>query len=147
MTDDSETLADTETVTDTVANTVANTTIHSKEHTRPRTTGQSVNNLTDSRSHEESLQPPADEMPSHVVGIGASAGGLPALQAIFEGIPGDTGAAFVVVQHLSPKFNTLMDELLARHSTMTVKLADDGEYLQRNQIYVCLLYTSDAADE
>ena len=79
---------------------------------------------------------PEEEKPSHVVGIGASAGGLPALQAIFEGIPHDTGAAFVVVQHLSPNFNTLMDELIARHSTMTVKLADDGEYLRRNHIYV-----------
>ena len=89
--------------------------------------------------------PPIDDKPSHVVGIGASAGGLPALQAIFEGIPPDTGAAFVVVQHLSPNFNTLMDELIARHSPMTVKLADDGEYLRRNQVYVmrpCLLYTS-----
>ena len=80
--------------------------------------------------------PPIDDKPSHVVGIGASAGGLPALQAIFEGIPPDTGAAFVVVQHLSPNFNTLMDELIARHSPMTVKLADDGEYLRRNQVYV-----------
>ncbi len=80
--------------------------------------------------------PPGVETPSHVVGIGASAGGLPALQAIFEGIPADTGAAFVVVQHLSPNFNTLMDELIARHSAIPVKLADDGEYLRRNQIYV-----------
>ncbi len=79
---------------------------------------------------------PGEDTPSHVVGIGASAGGLPALQAIFEGIPADTGAAFVVVQHLSPNFNTLMDELIARHSSMPVKLADDGEYLRRNQIYV-----------
>ena len=82
------------------------------------------------------LLPPGKDTPSHVVGIGASAGGLPALQAIFEGIPPDTGAAFVVVQHLSPNFNTLMDELIARHSAMTVKLADDGEYLRRNRIYV-----------
>jgi len=76
------------------------------------------------------------ESPSHVVGIGASAGGLPALQAIFEGIPADTGAAFVVVQHLSPNFNTLMDELLARHTAMSVKLADDGERLRQNHVYV-----------
>ncbi len=81
-------------------------------------------------------QPSGEDTPSHVVGIGASAGGLPALQAIFEGIPADTGAAFVVVQHLSPNFKTLMDELIARHSAMTVKLADDGEPLRRNHIYV-----------
>lgn len=80
--------------------------------------------------------PTAAEVPSHLVGIGASAGGLPALQALFDGIPADTGAAYVVVQHLSPNFNTLMDELLARHSAMPVKLADDGEYLLQNTVYV-----------
>ncbi len=85
----------------------------------------------------DSQQSLPDELkPSHVVGIGASAGGLPALQAIFDSIPDDTGAAFVVVQHLSPNFNTLMDELLARHSNMTVKLADDGEHLKQNHVYV-----------
>lgn len=90
-----------------------------------------------SRTHSsDPYLPQGEDSPSHVVGIGASAGGLPALQAIFDGIPHDTGAAFVVVQHLSPNFNTLMDELIARHSNMTVKLADDGEYLRRNHIYV-----------
>ena len=92
--------------------------------------------VTDVPVADSHLLPPGKDTPSHVVGIGASAGGLPALQAIFEGIPPDTGAAFVVVQHLSPNFNTLMDELIARHSAMTVKLADDGEYLRRNRIYV-----------
>ena len=74
--------------------------------------------------------------PSHVVGIGASAGGLSALQSLFDRIPANTGAAFVVVQHLSPNFNTLMDELLAKHSKMAVSLADDGEHLQPDHIYV-----------
>ena len=50
----------------------------------------------------------------HVVGIGASAGGLEALERLFEQMPTQTGMAFVVVQHLSPDFKSLMDELLAR---------------------------------
>ena len=74
--------------------------------------------------------------PSHVVGIGASAGGLTALQNLFDRIPENTGAAFVVVQHLSPNFNTLMDELLAKHSKMSVSLAEDGEHLKPDHIYL-----------
>lgn len=75
-------------------------------------------------------------VPSHVVGIGASAGGLTALQDFFDHTPPESGAAFVVVQHLSPNFKTLMDELLSRHSRMTVKLTDNGEEIRANHVYV-----------
>lgn len=44
--------------------------------------------------------------------------------------------AFVVVQHLSPDFKSLMDELLSRHSEMPVKLAADGEELRPNHIFL-----------
>ena len=47
-----------------------------------------------------------------VVGIGASAGGLRALDEFFANMPPDSGAAYVVVQHLSPDFKSLMKELL-----------------------------------
>ncbi|MEM6404608.1 MAG: chemotaxis protein CheB, partial [Cyanobacteria bacterium P01_D01_bin.116] len=47
-----------------------------------------------------------------VVGIGASAGGLRALEEFFANMPADSGAAFVVIQHLSPDFKSLMKELL-----------------------------------
>ena len=53
-----------------------------------------------------------------VVGIGASAGGLAALESFFAAMPSDSGMAFVVVQHLSPDFKSLMDELLSRHTKM-----------------------------
>ena len=46
----------------------------------------------------------AEAMPSYVVGIGASAGGLEALERLFKAMPLDTGMAFVVIQHLSPDF-------------------------------------------
>lgn len=42
-----------------------------------------------------------------VVGIGASAGGLRALEEFFENMPADSGAAFIVIQHLSPDFNRI----------------------------------------
>ena len=64
--------------------------------------------------------------PTHVVGIGASAGGLEALERFFDNVPKDTGMAFVVVQHLSPDFKSLMDELLARHTELPIHLVEDG---------------------
>src|SRR5436190_1593504 len=56
----------------------------------------------------------------HVVGIGASAGGLQPLQEFFGNMPQDSGLAFVIVQHLSPEFKSLMSELLSRRHTKMV---------------------------
>lgn len=52
-----------------------------------------------------------------VVGVGASAGGLEALQEFFDNMPKEPGAAFVVVQHLSPDYKSFMSELLSRHTS------------------------------
>ena len=56
----------------------------------------------------------------YVVGIGASAGGLEALQLLFDNMPSDTGMAFIIVQHLSPDFKSLMPELLAKHLALSI---------------------------
>jgi len=71
-----------------------------------------------------------------VVGLGASAGGLKALEQFFSAMPVDSGMAFVVVQHLSPDFKSLMDDLLARQTTMTITQAKDGLKLEPNVIYL-----------
>ena len=71
-----------------------------------------------------------------VVGIGASAGGLESLEQLFSALPADTGMAFVVVQHLSPDFRSMMDELIGRHSKLPVKMVDDGEPVEANRIYL-----------
>ncbi len=76
------------------------------------------------------------EEPCCVVGIGASAGGLEALQDFFKAMPADTGAAFVVVQHLSPDHKSLMAELLSRCTTMTVKAAQDGQAVLPDHVYL-----------
>jgi two-component system, chemotaxis family, CheB/CheR fusion protein len=74
--------------------------------------------------------------PSRIVGIGASAGGLESLEQLFQNLPADTGMSFVVVQHLSPDFRSVMDELLARHSPMPIRVAEDGLPVIPNQIYL-----------
>lgn len=71
-----------------------------------------------------------------VVGIGASAGGLKALESFFDHLPSDSGAAFVVIQHLSPNFKTLMPELLGRRTSMKVQQATNGMLLRRNCVYL-----------
>ena len=71
-----------------------------------------------------------------VIGIGASAGGLRALEEFFDNMPNDSGAAFVVIQHLSPDFKSLMKELLERRTKMSVFRAEDGMELEANNIYL-----------
>ncbi|WP_345322240.1 chemotaxis protein CheB [Novipirellula rosea] len=71
-----------------------------------------------------------------VVGIGASAGGLEALEAFFYAMPSDSGMAFVVVQHLSPDFKSHMEELLARQTTITIHRVESGVVVQPNSIYL-----------
>ncbi|MET0595818.1 MAG: chemotaxis protein CheB, partial [Polyangiaceae bacterium] len=74
--------------------------------------------------------------PTHVVGVGASAGGLDPLEHFFDNLPNRTGMAFVVVQHLSPDFRSLMDELLARHTELPILLVEDGMQVEADHIYL-----------
>jgi len=74
--------------------------------------------------------------PSHIVGVGASAGGLGALESFFKAIPPETDLAFVVVQHLSPDFKSVMDELLARQTSIQIKHIETGMNAERNCIYL-----------
>lgn len=73
---------------------------------------------------------------AHVVCIGASAGGLDALERFFAACPTDTGAAFVVVQHLSPDHKSMMSTLLSRHTGMPVTLVEDDMPIAANQVYL-----------
>ncbi len=71
-----------------------------------------------------------------VVGIGASAGGLQAIEDFFKNMPADSGGAFVIVQHLSPDFKSLMKEILQRHTHMEIHRVEDGMELAANSIYL-----------
>jgi two-component system CheB/CheR fusion protein len=76
------------------------------------------------------------QTPSRVVGIGASAGGLDALERFFDHVPSDTRMAFVIVQHLSPDFKSLMDELLARHTRLPIHLVENGMLVEPDHVYL-----------
>ena len=72
----------------------------------------------------------------YIVGVGASAGGLEALQRLFERMPRTDAFAFVVVQHLSPDFRSLMDELLSPHTELRVVRAEDGQEVEPDTVYL-----------
>ncbi|MBE9030077.1 PAS domain-containing protein [filamentous cyanobacterium LEGE 11480] len=72
----------------------------------------------------------------YVVGIGASAGGLQPLEDFFANLPLDTGACFVVVQHLSPDFKSLMKELLERSTSMPICKVEHQMAPKPNSIFL-----------
>jgi len=71
-----------------------------------------------------------------IVGIGASAGGLEALQEFFTHLINTPEAAFVIVQHLSPDYKSFMDELLARHTKIPIQVVKDKTKVEINNIYL-----------
>lgn len=71
-----------------------------------------------------------------IVGIGASAGGLEALDGFFRHMPSNSGMAFVVIQHLAPQHISSMDSLLKRYTQMQVLNIEDGIRAKPNHIYL-----------
>jgi two-component system CheB/CheR fusion protein len=71
-----------------------------------------------------------------VVGIGASAGGLPALLRFFENMPQQNGMAFVVILHLSPRHKSSADHVLQRATRMPVIQVSHTEVIEPNRVYV-----------
>ncbi|HET6822777.1 MAG TPA: chemotaxis protein CheB, partial [Anaerolineales bacterium] len=71
-----------------------------------------------------------------VVGIGASAGGLKALQEFFQALPNNTGMAYVVITHLHPEHESYMAELLQRHTSMSVLQVTGLVHVEKDHVYV-----------
>jgi len=88
------------------------------------------------KPRSEQAEIPLTNFAGHVVCIGASAGGLDALEKFFNSCPADTGAAFVVVQHLSPDHKSMMSNLLARHTQMPVIMVEDEMAIEANHVYL-----------
>lgn len=71
-----------------------------------------------------------------IVGIGASAGGLEALEEFFMNIPADCGMAFVIIQHLDPNHKGMLPELLQRVTRMQVYTVKDRIKIKPDSLYV-----------
>ena len=86
------------------------------------------------RRRGAATEPPGPACP--VIGVGASAGGLEALEGLLAAMPARLGAAIVLVPHLSPTGKSMMVELLARTSVLPVEVARDGVRPQPDHVYV-----------
>ena len=76
--------------------------------------------------------------PYPVIGIGASAGGLEAISTLLDVEPALHGMALLIVQHLDPKGESHLVDLLSRHTSLTVQPARDGREIQPDHVYVCI---------
>src|SRR6185436_17993161 len=74
--------------------------------------------------------------PFPIVGIGASAGGLEAFRQLLGALPADTGMAYVLVQHLHPKHESILAALLSKATRMTVSEVTGDVRVEPNHIYV-----------
>lgn len=79
---------------------------------------------------------PDSPAPFPIVGIGASAGGLEALERLFAHVPPEPGVAFVVISHLAPNLPSLMPELLAKQTQLPVSAAEHGAPVEPDHVYV-----------
>ncbi len=71
-----------------------------------------------------------------IVGIGASAGGLEAFTQLLTHLPTHTGMAFVLIQHLDPKHESMSVEILSRTTHMKVTEVKQGTHVEPNCIYI-----------
>ncbi|WP_328809345.1 chemotaxis protein CheB, partial [Paraburkholderia kirstenboschensis] len=71
-----------------------------------------------------------------VAGVGASAGGIEALDGLFRGLPADPGVALIIVTHLGPERESLLHEVMARYTELPVHVAADGMQVEVNNVYV-----------
>ncbi len=80
-------------------------------------------------SHKESTE-------NYIVAIGASAGGLEAIHEFFDNMPPNDNLSFIIIQHLSPDYKSLLVELIAKHTHMEVLEADHEMVVRNKCVYV-----------
>ncbi len=76
------------------------------------------------------------DQPMLLVGIGTSAGGLPALKNFFHANPAHPQLTFVVVQHLDPNHKSMLADILSRETILNVYEAENGQKLAPNSVYI-----------
>ncbi len=72
----------------------------------------------------------------YIVGIGASAGGLEAIEAFVDNLPADSNMAYVIIQHLSSEYKSFMGDILSKRTSLKVFTGTDGMKVEPNCIYL-----------
>lgn len=93
-------------------------------------------NSSSNSSHTFSEIHPVASEDLRIVAIGASAGGLEALKSFFANIPPEASSAYIVIQHLSPDYKSMMGELLKRSTQLTIVEISDGIQPKPGHIYL-----------
>lgn len=106
---------------------------NSVTHDTPKATRKKNKNSTPPTTEQLDLPEPSAV---RVVAMGASAGGLEAFELFFRNMPVDSGLAFVVIQHLDPTHKSILNEILARYTTMKVTEVSESAGIEKNQVYV-----------
>lgn len=88
------------------------------------------------KSKHKTPMAPNDSADFPIAGIGASAGGLEALEQLVTQLSVDTGMAFIVIQHLSPDHDSILAELITKKSDIPVVEVSDGMSVEKDHIYV-----------
>lgn len=119
------------------------------QHNQNNTTTPDINNMAEETSiesdHSSALvfdtissdESEKQDKGMRIVGVGASAGGLEALQLMVSNLPTDSDLAFVVAQHLSPSYKSMMVDLLEKDATIRVCAPKNHEVIKPNTIYIC----------
>src|SRR6056297_2854928 len=92
--------------------------------------------MEDSASDTDPHSKSGQEKTTPICAIGASAGGVSALQSFFEKIDPDLGLAYVVVVHLAPDHESQLSDILSNRTQMPVRQVDDTPQLEPNCVYV-----------
>ena len=100
---------------------------------KPSPAKRKAKKITSAKSPEKK---PSRGKSLKVVGIGASAGGLEAFTQLLRSLPANTGMAFVLVQHLDPKHESMLTQLLSQRTKMPVDEAKDGMAVEPNRVYI-----------
>lgn len=104
--------------------------------TAPRSLPGFMNDLTEADPEEDRTDSSTSSLDFPVVGIGASAGGIPALLRFFEQLPAKSGMAFVVILHLSPRHESGVANVLASATSVPVTQVLSPTPIERDHIYV-----------
>ena len=100
-----------------------------KKKTQTKTTSNKIIPVKATKQNVSS-----DKIPA-IVGIGASAGGLQAIEQLFAAMPTNTGIAFVIVTHLDPTHISIMPDIVKNYTDMRVVFAKDGMKVEPNVVY------------
>ena len=85
---------------------------------------------------EELIQKNTAAADHYIVAVGASAGGLEAIHEFFDNMPANPNFSFIIIQHLSPDYKSLLVELVSKHTHMKVFEAEDKLNIQKECVYV-----------